>query len=147
MLPSTSISWLSIIELNCSFHFFSSNNHGSDIINLIFYLVFTNSSRMLILCKPIASHWCVKSCRAWAWILIHSLFVRLFWIFVAIVRFKKRPRIFCNFIFFSHLLSVWSNWITCINDRPWHADIFPLQIWISVILQTSFVEIVISFFS
>ena len=130
MLPSTSISWFSIIKLNSTFHFFSFNDHCSNIINLIFNLVFTNTSGMLILSESITFHRCVKSSWLWPWILIHSFFVSLVWIFVAIICFEKRSWIFCNFIFFSHLLCVWSNWITCINNTPWHTNIFSLQIWV-----------------
>jgi len=146
MSESSSV-WFHVIEVNSSFHLFSSNDQCSDIIDLIFNLVFTNTSRVLILCETIAFHWGMKSGWWWTWILCHSFFIILLWIFVAIISLKKWSGIFCNFIFLSHLVSVWSNWIASINNAPWHTNVFSLQIRISVIFQTSFIECIVTCFS
>ena len=74
------------------------------------------------------------------WILVESLVVGLIRTFIGIVSFPERETGFSFSIFLLHLISAEFDVITCVNDRPLHANVIFMEIWVSTILKTFLVE-------
>ena len=74
------------------------------------------------------------------WILIESLVVGLIGTFISIVSFPERETSLSFSIFLLHLVRAEFDVITCVNDRPLHANVVIMQIRVGTIFKTLFME-------
>lgn len=86
--PGSSV-WLPIIQTQSTFYLFRSFQFRSNIVYLIFQIIFSaDSARVGILGKTITLHRWMKIWRARSWILLHSLIISQVWTLKSIISFK-----------------------------------------------------------